>query len=195
MNVVYFQWEVSLELEKCEPELLDAFHSAHCLAESYGHAAVDPEHLLIALTDDSRGRAAVLLYSIGLDLIAFRSELCRCLKQWPKTGHPSGQHLFFTERSRVPIEKLVACNSEITVSMLLMAFCHEKLPILLKYGVTAQRLVCVIGTLATDVRKPNNAEFSDKELSNLRFMRWLKPEETGRTVCLKDVMIQLGVSF
>jgi ATP-dependent Clp protease ATP-binding subunit ClpC len=44
------------------------------IARHLGHAAVDPEHLLLALADEGHGVAAHVLQNLGADRLALRQE-------------------------------------------------------------------------------------------------------------------------
>ncbi|HTT16069.1 MAG TPA: ATP-dependent chaperone ClpB [Thermoplasmata archaeon] len=84
-----------MQIEKLTDAARTALEGAFRLAAEARHAAVEPEHLLLALTAERDGAAAALLTNVGADLAALDQRLRERLGARPTADHvaPSDQYL------------------------------------------------------------------------------------------------------
>ncbi len=84
-----------MRLEKLTDAARSALEGAFRLASEARHAAVEPEHLLLALAGDRDGAAAALLRNVGVDVAQLETRLQARLADRPTADHvaPSDQYL------------------------------------------------------------------------------------------------------
>ncbi len=84
-----------MRLEKLTDAARSALEGAFRLASEARHAAVEPEHLLLALAGDRDGAAAALLRNVGVDVARLETRLQARLADRPTADHvaPSDQYL------------------------------------------------------------------------------------------------------
>ncbi len=84
-----------MRLEKLTDAARSALEGAFRLASESRHAAVEPEHLLLALAGDRDGAAAALLRNVGVDVAQLETRLQARLADRPTADHvaPSDQYL------------------------------------------------------------------------------------------------------
>ncbi len=82
-----------MNLEKLTIKAREALQAAQQSAESSGHQALEPEHLLFGLLSQDDGIVVPLLKKIGADAEALRAKAALLLEKFPRVDGTSGVYL------------------------------------------------------------------------------------------------------
>ena len=139
-----------IPIERFTQQAQEVLGKAQQLLAQMRHQAIEPEHLLLALSEQPGGLAVQVLQQLGVDVQEVQRQLRAWLERQPKmltTG--SAQQLYFTERARVVIEgAITAANGRgdqfIGIEHLLAAVVAQpygmSAELLRRNGVTPERL-------------------------------------------------------
>ncbi len=79
----------------------EALQSAFTLASTLGQQAVEPQHLLMALTKEDDSLSNFLLGRVGVNVRMLKSELQQAVDALPKVSGGNGEQYFSTDTSKV----------------------------------------------------------------------------------------------
>ena len=79
----------------------EALQTAFTLAREAGQQAVEPLHLLVALTREDDSLSAFLLGRVGVNVAMLRDEAQRASDSLPKVSGGNGEQYFSTDSSKV----------------------------------------------------------------------------------------------
>ena len=85
----------------------EALQTAFTLAREAGQQAVEPQHLLLALTREDDSLSAFLLGRVGVNVAMLREEARRAAASLPKVSGGNGEQYFSSDTSKV-IQRAVA---------------------------------------------------------------------------------------
>ncbi|OFV65599.1 MAG: protein disaggregation chaperone [Candidatus Syntrophoarchaeum butanivorans] len=140
-----------MSIEKFTQKSQEAIQSASSIAASYKHQAIDVEHLLLALIDQSEGLVPRLLQRMDVPIDALKQEIERVLERRPAVTGAGGQ-LYTTQRlgavvDRAEKEAERLKDEYVSVEHLLIAIIEEEgdaSRILNQFGVTRDRVMEVL---------------------------------------------------
>lgn len=137
-----------MRMDKLTIKSQEALQDAQRLAESKGNQELQPEHLLLTLTEDAEGIASQILARLGVDTKLLRSDLEKEIDRLPKvTGAtPMGQ-LYISARLKEVMEKAFKeaehlTDEYVSIEHLLLGLASVGGPsaqILERYGVTQDK--------------------------------------------------------
>src|SRR5512133_347382 len=98
-----------IPIERFTQQAQEVLSKAQQLLTQMRHQAVEPEHLLLSLTEQQGGLAAQVLQQLGIDVPEIQRQLRAWLERQPKmlTAY-NAQQLYFTERARVVMEGAIS---------------------------------------------------------------------------------------
>ncbi len=79
----------------------EALQTAFTLAREAGQQAVEPQHLLLALTREDDSLSAFLLGRVGVNVAMLREEVRRAVESLPKVSGGNGEQYFSSDTSKV----------------------------------------------------------------------------------------------
>ena len=79
----------------------EALQTAFTLAREAGQQAVEPQHLLLALTREDDSLSAFLLGRVGVNVAMLREEARRAVESLPKVSGGNGEQYFSSDTSKV----------------------------------------------------------------------------------------------
>ena len=79
----------------------EALQTAFTLAREAGQQAVEPQHLLLALTHEDDSLSAFLLGRVGVNVAMLREEARRAVESLPKVSGGNGEQYFSSDTSKV----------------------------------------------------------------------------------------------
>ncbi|HDM36986.1 MAG TPA: AAA family ATPase, partial [Candidatus Syntrophoarchaeum butanivorans] len=142
-----------MSIEKFTQKSQEAIQSASSIAASYKHQAIDVEHLLLALIDQSEGLVPRLLQRMDVPIDALKQEIERVLERRPAvTGAGATAQPYMTQRlgrvfNRAEKEAERLKDEYVSVEHLLIAIIEEEgdaSRILNQFGVTRDRVMEVL---------------------------------------------------
>ena len=150
-----------IPIERFTQQAQEVLGRAQQLLAQMRHQAVEPEHLLLALMEQSGGLAAQILQQLGVDVQEVQRQLKAWLDRQPKMLTANNtQQIYFTERARVVVEGAIsAANGRgdqfIGIEHLLAALVAQphgmSAELLRRNGVTPERLGKAFETLRDGV--------------------------------------------
>ena len=80
-----------MKLDKLTEKSRDALQSAHTLAENWTHPEIEPEHLGVALLEQSDGTATPLLQAVGADAAGVKQSFTHKFTDFPRAEGQAAQ--------------------------------------------------------------------------------------------------------
>src|SRR5215831_11434661 len=80
-----------MQLDKLTEKSREALQAANTLAENWTNPEIEPEHLAVALLDQSDGTAGPLLQAVGADPSRVKQDFSRELARFPRVQGDAGQ--------------------------------------------------------------------------------------------------------
>src|SRR5512139_293478 len=80
-----------MDLNKYTQKSQEAILSAQQMAQEYGHSAIEPAHILLALLRQDEGVVPAIVTKVAGSILALRDELAQELEKRPKVYGDSGE--------------------------------------------------------------------------------------------------------
>lgn len=144
------EWDMNPE--KLTIKTQEAIAAAQKRAEAEGQQAIEPEHLLLALLEQSEGIVVPILQKLGADPAAIAAELKKTVASIPKVSGGAGQQAYISPRLKQLLDAASRIADQlkddyISTEHLLLAAAEVDggaLQILKSNGVTKDRLLAAL---------------------------------------------------
>ncbi|HOD29470.1 MAG TPA: ATP-dependent chaperone ClpB [Syntrophales bacterium] len=142
-----------MRFDKFTLKVQEALQEAHGLASTYGHQAIDAEHLMMACLAQPEGIVGAILKKLGVDPAAVEAECRQALEKLPRVTGDAGAQVYLSPRlnrimDRALTEAARLKDEYVSAEHLLLAMTDEKdgaIPAILKRsGVTKDRIFQVL---------------------------------------------------
>ncbi|HEV3028660.1 MAG TPA: Clp protease N-terminal domain-containing protein, partial [Planctomycetota bacterium] len=80
-----------MQLDKLTEKSREALQAANALAENWTNPEIEPEHLAVALLEQTDGTAGPLLQAVGADPERLRMDFSRELSRFPRVAGDTNQ--------------------------------------------------------------------------------------------------------
>lgn len=153
-----------MDLNKLTTNSQQALAACRSLLEKYEHAALEPEHILISLIEQSDGIVPKILDEIGVSKKKITGKLHEYLARQPKgrASASGGEQLYLSSKSNNLLEKAFdeATNMKdeyISVEHILLALCDPQIKcdaqkILREEGITREQILKVLSRIRGNQR-------------------------------------------
>ena len=142
-----------MRFDKFTLKVQEALQEAQGLASTYGHQAIDAEHLMLACLAQPEGIVGAILKKLGADPAAVEAECRQSLEKMPRVTGDAGTQVYLSPRlnrimDRALTEAARLKDEYVSAEHLLLAMTEEKdgaIPAILKRsGVTKDRIFQVL---------------------------------------------------
>jgi len=142
-----------MRFDKFTLKVQEALQEAQGLASTYGHPAIDAEHLMVACLTQPDGITGAILKRLGADPTAVEADCRRALEKLPRVSGSGGAQLYISPRlnrimDRALTEAARLKDEYVSAEHLLLAMTEEKdgavADILKQAGVTKDRIFQVL---------------------------------------------------
>lgn len=120
-----------MRFDKMTLKVQEGLHEAQNLASTYGHQAVDVEHLLLALVNQREGIAVSLLKKMGININSIQNSLKKALERIPRVEGPGSGQMYITSRLNRVLDAAIMeaarmKDEYVSVEHILLAVTDEK---------------------------------------------------------------------
>jgi ATP-dependent Clp protease ATP-binding subunit ClpB len=141
-----------MQPDKLTIKAQEAFAASQKAAEANGQQQIEPEHLLLALLEQSEGIVVPILQKLGADVAALRASLSDAIAAMPKVSGAPGQQVQISNRTKLVLDAAGKLADQlkdeyISTEHLLLASLEgggEASAILQGAGVTSERLLAAL---------------------------------------------------
>ncbi|MBI4712372.1 MAG: AAA family ATPase, partial [Planctomycetes bacterium] len=136
-----------MRLDKFTTKSQEAIQSAQEIAEKKSQQELQPEHLLLALLDQTEGVVHPLLEKLGVNITQLRQKVDAETEKFPKIAHPDGQTYISPKLKKVfdrAVKEAEYLKDEyISTEHLLLAMVDE-LPLLKQSGLSKDKIYAAL---------------------------------------------------
>src|SRR4030066_920347 len=120
-----------MRFDKFTLKVQEALQEAQTLAGSYGHQAIEPEHLLISFFRQEDGIAGAIFNKLGVAPRQIEQELVRQLERQPRVEGTAGSQVYLSERLNKIFDKALTEAAQlkdeyVSAENVLVAITEEK---------------------------------------------------------------------